>query len=64
MAPQVSIDSLLSEPRDTGQENLAAMIRDGQIVLPPERRHPNAGREQALRLLEHAGRLGVVKLRP
>ncbi len=60
----VSIDKLLSRSHGTGQKELAAMIRDGVIELPAHRRHPNAGREQTLRLLAHAERLGLVELRP
>ncbi len=59
----VSVSEVLSK-RGTGQEELLAMVADGRIQLPPDRRHPEASREIALRMLERASRLGVVKLRP
>jgi phospholipase C len=59
----VSVSEVLSK-RGTGQEELAAMVASGQIPLPADRRHPNASRDVALEMLEHASRLGVVKLRP
>lgn len=59
----VSVSEVLSK-RGTGQDELAAMIASGEIPLPADRRHAGAGREVALRMLERASRLGVVKLRP
>lgn len=59
----VSVSEVLSK-RGTGQEELAAMVARGDIPLPADRRHPNASRDVALRMLDHASRLGVVKLRP
>jgi phospholipase C len=59
----ISVSEVLSK-RGTGQEELAAMVASGEIRLPADRRHPNASREVALRMLDHASRLGVVKLRP
>ena len=59
----VSVSELLSK-RGTGQEELMAMVRSGELPLPADRRHDNASHEVALRLLDHASRLGVVKLRP
>jgi phospholipase C len=63
--PQLSVSvSEVLEKRGTGQEELAAMVARGEIPLPPDRRHENASRDVALSMLEHASRLGVVKLRP
>lgn len=59
----VSVSEVLSK-RGTGQDELAAMVKSGDIPLPADRRHDNASHEVALRLLDHASRLGVVKLRP
>jgi len=59
----VSVSEVLSK-RGSGQDELAAMIASGDVVLPPDRRHPNASREVALRLLDRASKLGVVTLRP
>ncbi len=62
-AMSISVSEVLSR-RGTGQEELLAMVQRGEIPLPADRRHPNASRDVALRMLEHASRLGVVKLRP
>jgi len=63
--PQLSVSvSQVLAKRGTGQEELAALVARGEIPLPADRRHPNASREVALRMLDHASRLGVVKLRP
>jgi phospholipase C len=63
--PQLSVSvSQVLARRGTGQEELRDMVQRGEIPLPPDRRHPNASRDIALRMLEHASRLGVVKLRP
>ena len=59
----ISVSEVLSR-RGTGQEELLGMVQRGEIPLPADRRHPNASRDVALRMLEHASRLGVVKLRP
>jgi phospholipase C len=59
----VSVSEVLSK-RGAGQEELLAMVQRGEIPLPADRRHPNASRDVALRMLDHASRLGVVKLRP
>jgi phospholipase C len=59
----VSVSEMLSR-RGTGQDELAALVASGEIPLPRDRRHANASREVALRLLDRASRLGVVKLRP
>jgi phospholipase C len=59
----VSVSEVLSRI-GTGQEELADMIRRGDVPLPADRRHPGASRDIALRMLERAQRLGVVKLRP
>ncbi|MEX1367421.1 MAG: alkaline phosphatase family protein, partial [Nannocystaceae bacterium] len=59
----ISVSEALSK-RGTGQDELAAMVRSGQIPLPAGRRHDNASREAALSMLDWASRLGVVKLRP
>ncbi|MCX4244303.1 alkaline phosphatase family protein [Paraliomyxa miuraensis] len=59
----ISVSEVLSKV-GTGQEELAAMVASGQIPLPADRRHPNASRDVALRMLDHAARLGVAKLRP
>jgi phospholipase C len=59
----VSLDEVLRK-RGTGQEELAALVARGELPLPASRRHAGAGREVALRLLERAQRLGVVRLRP
>jgi phospholipase C len=59
----VSVSDVLSRV-GTGQDELADMIRRGDVPLPPDRRHPGASRDIALRMLERAQRLGVVKLRP
>jgi phospholipase C len=50
--------------RGPSQHELAEMIADGRIPLPPDRRHAQASREVAERLLAHAERLGVVKILP
>lgn len=64
LAPMVvSIRDLLSR-RGASQNELAEMIRTGELPLPPNRRHPGASRDHALRLLSHAERLGLVRLRP
>lgn len=63
--PQMSISvSEVLARRGTGQEELLAMVQRGEIPLPADRRHPNSSHDVALRMLEHASRLGVVKLRP
>lgn len=63
--PQLSISvSEVLAKRGTGQEELLAMVQRGEIPLPADRRHPGASRDVALRMLDHASRLGVVKLRP
>ncbi|MCA9710903.1 MAG: alkaline phosphatase family protein [Myxococcales bacterium] len=59
----VSISEVLSK-RGPSQDELAAMIASGQLPLPTDRRHAGASREVALRLLDRASKLGVVKLRP
>ncbi|MEM7159650.1 MAG: alkaline phosphatase family protein [Myxococcota bacterium] len=58
-----SVSEMLSK-RGSGQDELAAMIESGDIPLPADRRHDNASHDVALRLLDRASRLGVVKLRP
>ncbi|MCH9688266.1 MAG: alkaline phosphatase family protein [Deltaproteobacteria bacterium] len=59
----ISVDEVMSK-RGTGQDELAQMLARGDIQLPPDRRHDGAGRQVALRLLDRAQKLGVVKLRP
>ncbi len=59
----VSVSEVLSR-RGTGADELAAMIASGDLPLPADRRHANASREVALRMLDRAAKLGVVKLRP
>lgn len=59
----VSISEVLSK-RGSGQDELAAMIASGDMPLPADRRHDNASHEVAMRLLDRASKLGVVKLRP
>jgi phospholipase C len=63
--PQLSVSvSQVLARRGTGQVELRDMVARGEIPLPADRRHPNASHDVALRMLEHASRLGVVKLRP
>ncbi len=59
----VSVSEVLSK-RGTGQDELAQMIASKELPLPADRRHPNASREVALRMLDRASKLGVVKLTP
>jgi len=59
----VSISEVLSR-RGTGADELATMIAAGDLPLPSDRRHDNASHEVALRMLDRASKLGVVKLRP
>lgn len=50
--------------RGSSQPELAAMIADGRIPLPADRRHASASREAAELLLAHAERLGVATVLP
>ncbi len=59
----VSVEQVLQK-RGTGQEELAALVARGELPLPAAHRHAGAGRQIALRMLDRAQRLGVVKLRP
>lgn len=61
----VSRSELFAERyRGSSQPELAAMIADGRIPLPPDRRHPRASRDAAEVLLAHAQRLGVATVLP
>ncbi len=59
----VSVDEVLRK-RGTGQQELAELVARGELPLPAHLRDPGAGRRIALRWLERAQALGVVRLRP
>ena len=58
-----SVSEMLSL-RGPSDATLAEMVRAGEVFVPFGRRHDNAGRDAALRMLDRAAKLGVVKLRP
>jgi len=60
---EARLEDLMREAPPTSHPELREMIANGTIRLPPERDYPDAGRDVALRLIEHAQRLGVLKLR-
>ena len=55
--------ALLRPSPQKSHPELRQMMKDGTIRLPPDRDYPGAGRDLALRLIAHAQRLGVLKLR-
>ncbi len=58
-----TMDELLVPGRPGSHPELQAMIADGRIPIPPHLRGPGAKRRHAVRMLEHAERLGVLRLR-
>jgi phospholipase C len=60
---EADLEDLLREAPPTSHPELREMIANGSIPLPPDRAYPGAGRDLALRLIAHAQRLGVLKLR-
>lgn len=58
-----SIDELLVPGRPGSHPEMREMVADGRIPVPPHLQGPGAKRRHALRMLAHAERLGVLRLR-